>query len=386
MSSVDDDRFDGLYLTVAQQAQGIEPLLDTVFSFLRRKTDFFNGPPSVGGSNSNNTAAVDGTDAAIRKVHDVLNKHAAIWRADQAAAAAAKAKAKAKASGKATTKPKNTSTATKATKAPPTPVATAAAAAVTTKPTPQPEMMDEDVLEVGDDGGFDVSVPIPKQKDASSGAVPVVPDTGATTNKDAGSATATEVAAGDARLQEKGDDVEMEDQEEDVNTTPPPIGNGGTVQGKYTWTQTLEELCITVPLPNGTRGRDLVVNMAKKHLKVGLKSASPELIIDGPLVKTIICDDSFWTVEDGNRLVVNLQKLNTMEWWEGVVVGDPTIDVTKIQPESSNLADLDGETRQTVEKMMFDQRQKAQGLPTSDEQKKWEMMEKFKKEIGRAHV
>ena len=36
-----DDRFDGLYLNIANQAQGIEPLLDTVFSFLRRKSDFF---------------------------------------------------------------------------------------------------------------------------------------------------------------------------------------------------------------------------------------------------------------------------------------------------------------------------------------------------------
>jgi hypothetical protein len=39
----DDDRFDNMFLTIAQQAQGIEPLLDVLFSFLRRKTDFFNG-------------------------------------------------------------------------------------------------------------------------------------------------------------------------------------------------------------------------------------------------------------------------------------------------------------------------------------------------------
>jgi len=40
---MDDERFDGLYLSLAQQLQGIDPLLESFFSFLRRKTDFFAG-------------------------------------------------------------------------------------------------------------------------------------------------------------------------------------------------------------------------------------------------------------------------------------------------------------------------------------------------------
>lgn len=336
MDFTNDERFDGLYLNVAQTARGIEPLLDTMFSFLRRKTDFFNGPDG------------QDTDAAVAKVNEVLQKHVNMHKADQLQKKKRKEKEEAKKKQQ-----------------------QAAVQKVSVE-----KKQANDVIELGE-GGYDVSsatnndrIPSDDHVMESSNAEPSVTEVAADVPM------TEETSTADVGVSKTDIDDERDQGGDDGSSAPP--GNGGTVEGKYTWTQTLAEMNVCIPLPQNTKGRDLTVILKKNHLKAGLKN-SPEPIVDAPLTNSIICDDSFWTVEDGNRLVISLQKLNQMEWWDSVCKGDPKIDVTKVQPENSRLDDLDGETRQTVEKMMFDQRQKALGLPTSDDQKKLEALEKFKK-------
>ncbi|KTW25762.1 hypothetical protein T552_03375 [Pneumocystis carinii B80] len=147
---------------------------------------------------------------------------------------------------------------------------------------------------------------------------------------------------------------------------------------EYEWMQTLGEVEIHVPVPLGTRGRDISVLLEKKLIKVGLKNKEP--LIEGELFKEIKQEESTWTLENQKVIIIHLEKINKMEWWSSVVQGHPSIDTSKIQPENSKLGDLDAETRSMVEKMMFDQRQKELGKPTSDELKKQEILKKFQEQ------
>ena len=49
-----DERFDGLFMSAIQQAQGIENFYDAMFSFMRRKTDFFSNQTSSYNTVKNN--------------------------------------------------------------------------------------------------------------------------------------------------------------------------------------------------------------------------------------------------------------------------------------------------------------------------------------------
>lgn len=157
--------------------------------------------------------------------------------------------------------------------------------------------------------------------------------------------------------------------------------NGGDTP-LYSWGQTLEQVDITIKLEKGIKSKDLRVDINTTSLRVEKKNGS-KVYLKGEWFEKINSEDSFWTLEDsgnGKNLVMNISKMpNQDKWWDSVTKGGPKIDTSKVNPEASNLSDLDGEMRGEVEKMMFDMRQKQMGKPQSDELKKQEMIEKIMK-------
>ncbi|KAG4133656.1 hypothetical protein ERO13_D08G107440v2 [Gossypium hirsutum] len=164
------------------------------------------------------------------------------------------------------------------------------------------------------------------------------------------------------------------DKQTNPNLRDPTKGNGLDLEN-YSWTQTIQEATVIVPVPPGTRSKSVECQMKKSHLKVGLRGQPP--IIDGELFQAIKPDDCYWSMEDNDSISIVLSKQSQLEWWKSLVKGEPEIDTQKVEPESSRISDLDPETRLTVEKLMFDQRQKALGLPASDEIQKQAMLKQF---------
>jgi len=327
MSKKSTDRFDGVLLGVAQDCEGgVQEMLDVIFGFLARKTDFYT-------SGLENGKAEELINAAFKK-------HAA-----SAEEEAAKKKAR--------------------------------YAEMNRK---QKERVEKERLREEEDAKKSAQS---KDLDNPESRIVEVTDEEAEkfmSKEEKQNGTLGTCQNGSTENAEKvtnTNEKEEEEDPEDKGKIKPNSGNGCDLpHGKYKWTQTLEEIDLRIPLPMALKSRDLIVEIGRKHLKVAIKGKN-ESIIDGDLLHDVKVEECAWTLEDKRSIILNLEKINKMEWWSKLVTTDPEINTKKVQPENSKLSDLDGETRSMVEKMMYDQRQKEMGKPTSDEQKKQDMLQKF---------
>jgi len=307
------DRFDGILLSIAQECEGgVHEMMDVIFSFLARKTDFYTG--------GSDNAAEDMVMQKFRKHGESARKEAAKKKAKNEEIDRKRREKREKEEKE------------------------AAAAKDESR-----------ICEVSEEEAIKIEEEERRKKETDQ-------------KKKAEQSQSTE-----KEKEPKKEEEDAED-EDDKGKIKPNSKNGADLE-HYNWGQTLEEIELRIPLNGTYRARDLVVDIAKTHLKVGIKGKT--LIIDGELYKGIKVEESAWLLEDKSCVLINIEKINKMEWWPKLVTTDPEINTKKVQPENSKLSDLDGETRGMVEKMMYDQRQKEMGLPTSEDQKKQDMMKKF---------
>lgn len=119
---------------------------------------------------------------------------------------------------------------------------------------------------------------------------------------------------------------------------PDPVrdDSGWVHCGSYSWTDTSEEdeeaVTVTVPLPAGTRKRDVTSKLAVHHWKVEVcdRTGSKKTIVDRDLSAPVIPDESFWTL-DGNGMNMSLQKARPGEKWSSLFVGEVQLSRTEME-------------------------------------------------------
>jgi len=161
----------------------------------------------------------------------------------------------------------------------------------------------------------------------------------------------------------------------------PNAGNGG-VSGQYYWNQSLEEVTIFLVVPEAKVAKDFDVQIAASSLEVRLKDG--EVLLSGywPGSERVRVDECLWSLERGsNTMIISLEKTREA-WWDCALAGGPKIDTTQVD-STKRVEDYDEATQAQIRKIMFDQQQKAKGLPTSDEMYTDEILEKTQGLPGR---
>jgi hypothetical protein len=85
-------------------------------------------------------------------------------------------------------------------------------------------------------------------------------------------------------------------------------------------------------------------------------------------------DDSYWTCEDKSSIILFLTKL-TEVIWSAAFKGHKEIDTKKVD-NSKRIDEFDNDTQAALNKIVYEQNRKKQGLPTTEEEKKLEALKK----------
>ncbi|KAJ8315248.1 hypothetical protein KUTeg_007398 [Tegillarca granosa] len=221
MSGADPERFDGMLLAMAQQCEGgMNEFLNCMFGFLARKTDFFTG--GLAGQ-------------AEELIMEAFKRHQGSAKANADKVQEEKDKEEKKRQERIAKR----------------------------KAEEEKQFSNEPkIKEITDEEAEKIEKEMQEKKKSE--------------------AKAEELQNGDKTEEGQGDSKEEEEEEDeaDKNKIKPNAGNGCDLPN-YRWTQTLEEIELKVPFNVNfpIKSKDVVAQIDRKHLKVGLKGHPP--VIDG---------------------------------------------------------------------------------------------------------
>ncbi|KAF3427809.1 hypothetical protein E2986_02132 [Frieseomelitta varia] len=163
----------------------------------------------------------------------------------------------------------------------------------------------------------------------------------------------------------------------------------GAVRENYTWSQTISDIDVLVKLPSCIKtAKDLRVHIDSKEIKIEARTSRVEqnqeveecryfvwtTIFKGKLCFKVRKDESVWSIVPEQHINIHLEKASE-RWWEALIVGEPKIDLAKIDC-SRNLDEMGAEEQMKVQELMWNHQQKLLGKPTSEQIKMEKILKK----------
>lgn len=147
----------------------------------------------------------------------------------------------------------------------------------------------------------------------------------------------------------------------------------GAKNDKYSWSQDIRNVTVSLKLDREVKGKDLIVNMDPKKIEV-IYAKDKQVILKGDLFQNIRPEESVWQIEDKTKLLLFLEKAEE-RIWSTVVVGDEEIDTKNVE-NKKEVSELDDETQACVRKLWHDEQQKRKGAMTSEQEKQADVLKK----------
>jgi hypothetical protein len=321
--SSEEAQFDSMYLQILQMGKGIDPLFTSLFSCLRRKTDFFQNP--------------DQAFSIIEKSFKVAKLK---FEQDQQKEKLKKEKELEKIKEKEKEKEKDKTSGVKE---------------ITKEEFERRKAEENKQKEIKNDVKVEEKVNTDEKKEEEDDETKKIKEKIAKMDE----SERKELLKRTAHLEDK---------------------NGGRTR-HYTWTQPqIENFDMYVALDDDVKANQIKVDYDSRHLTVKVKG---EVLFGGELFAPINADSFMWTFDEikGKKVInITFEKIHKMQWWDHVIKGDELLSLTKINPEPTKLSDIDPSMRPEIEKMMLENSMKMQGKPFHKDPKTNDMLQQFMKQ------
>ncbi|KAI5698389.1 hypothetical protein M8J76_006751 [Diaphorina citri] len=146
----------------------------------------------------------------------------------------------------------------------------------------------------------------------------------------------------------------------------------GADRGMYAWSQTITDLEIEVRVSeNVLKSNQISVSVTATTINVLVDGNK---LLSGDFAHSVRKDETVWTLTPGKYVQIQLEKAKEA-WWDQLIKSEPKINLQAID-STRPFSELPQEEQMKVNELIWNDYQKAKGLPTSEQMKTADLLKK----------